>query len=174
MDRRRKEEVVAELRDKLVKAKSVVVTDYKGLKAPEIGQLRKTLKDQGVDYRVIKNTLMRLASKDTDAAALEPLIEGTCAIAISYDDPVISAKLLRDFARENEYLKIKGGFLQSQVLEAKDVIALADIPSREVLLGQLLGVLNGIPTSLVSVLSAVPRSMVTVLSAIKQKKEEQQ
>ncbi|RLB02790.1 MAG: 50S ribosomal protein L10 [Deltaproteobacteria bacterium] len=117
---------------------------------------------------------MRLASKDTEAAALEPFIQGTCAIAISYDDPVVSAKLLRDFAKENEHLKIKGGFLQSQVLEPKDVIALADIPSREVLLGQLLGVLNGIPTSFVSVLSAVPRSMVNVLSAIQRKKEEEQ
>jgi len=174
LDRQRKEEVVAELREKLAKAKSVVVTDYKGLKAPEIGQLRKTLRDQGIDFRVIKNTLMRLASKDTEAAALEPFIQGTCAIAISYDDPVVSAKLLRDFAKENEHLKIKGGFLQSQVLEPKDVIALADIPSREVLLGQLLGVLNGIPTSFVSVLSAVPRSMVNVLSAIQRKKEEEQ
>ena len=140
MERKKKEEVVAELHEKLSRAKTVIFADYKGLKTPEITKLRKSLRDEKVDFKVIKNTLMRLACKDTDTEVAKPLIDGTCAIAIGYDDPVTPAKLLKNFTKESDKLVIKGGVLQNRLLSVQDVVALSLIPGREVLLGNLLSV----------------------------------
>ncbi len=173
LTRKRKEEIVAELHEKLSKASTTILTDFKGLTVAEITELRDALAEQNVEYKVVKNTLMKIACKDTDAEALEPLLQGTCAIAIGYDDPTVPAKILKKFSKENEKLKIKAGVLGKQLLNEKDVLAIADLPSKEELLAKLVGILIAVPTGLVTVLSGVPRSFVGVLAALKQKKEQQ-
>ncbi|MDY0041458.1 MAG: 50S ribosomal protein L10 [Desulforhabdus sp.] len=171
MERAKKEQVVAELHDKLKRASATILTDFKGMTVAEMGELRDVLAAEQVEYQVVKNTLMRLAGKDTDAVVLEPLLKDTCAIAIGYSDPSIPAKILKKFSKSNEKLKIKGGALGTRLLDLNQVSALAELPSREELLGKLLGTLNAVPTGLVTVLSGVPRAFVTALTAIRDKKE---
>lgn len=171
MDRAKKEQVVAELHEKLKSASATVLTDFKGMTVAEMGELRDVLAAEQVEYQVVKNTLMRLASKDTGAVVLEPLLKDTCAVAIGYSDPSIPAKVLKKFSKSNEKLKIKGGALGTRLLDLSQVSALAELPSREELLAKLLGTLNAVPTGLVTVLSGVPRAFVSVLAAIREKKE---
>ena len=172
MDKAKKKDVIDQMHGKLLRACTAIVTDFKGLNVAAMTELRNALAAEQVDYQVVKNTLMRLASKDTAAAALEPLLKGTCAVAVGYKDPTAPARVLKTFAKTNEKLVIKGGVLGNRLLNADAVAALADMPSREVLLGKLLGTLNAVPTGLVTVLSGVPRAFVGVLAAIQREKEE--
>ncbi len=171
MERAKKEQLVAELHEKLQRASAAILTDFKGLTVAEITQLRDNLAEKGVEYKVVKNTLMRIAAKGTSAELVEPLLTGTNAVAITYDDPSVMAKVLRTFGKENEKFQIKGGVLGTKALSPEDVAALADLPSREELLAKLLGTLNAVPTGLVRVLSGVPRAFVGVLAAIEEEKK---
>ena len=172
MDRTTKERLVAELHDKLQRATATVLTDFQGLTVAEVTELRDVLAAQQVEYRVVKNTLMRLAGDQTGASVLEPYLKGTCAVAIGFDDPTIPARLLKGFIKNNAKLKIKAGALGTRLLSSDQVEALAEMPSREVLLGKLLGTLNAVPTGLVTVLSGVPRAFVGVLAAIQREREQ--
>lgn len=172
LTRRKKEQIVEELREKLSSAKSTVLTDFKGLTVYEMTQLRDLLAEQHIDYKVVKNTLMKIACKGTDVEVLAPLLEGTCAVAIGYDDPTVPARLLKKFSKENKKMEIKGGALGKRLLTPQEVLALAELPTREQLLAKLLGVLVAVPTGLVTVLSGVPRSCVNVLAALQRKKEQ--
>lgn len=172
MDRAKKSEVIEKLHEKLQRSTTAVVTDFKGLKVSEVTELRDALAAEQVEYQVVKNTLMRLASLDTNAVVLESHLKGTCAIAIGYKDPTVPARVLRNFGKTNDKLKIKAGVLGKRLLSADQVAALADMPSREVLLGKLLGTLNAVPTGLVTVLSGVPRAFVGVLAAIQREREQ--
>ncbi|MGD9505806.1 MAG: 50S ribosomal protein L10 [Syntrophobacteraceae bacterium] len=172
MDRAKKEEVIQKLREKLQRASTAVVTDFKGMDVESMTQLRNALAAEKVDYQVVKNTLMRLAGRETGAAVLEPLLKETCAIAIGYEDPTAPARILKNFVKTNEKLKVKGATLGGKFLTPDEVTALADMPSREVLLAKVLGTLNAVPTGLVTVLSGVPRAFVGVLAAIQRQKEE--
>lgn len=172
MDRNKKEQVVTELREKLQRASAAILTDFRGLSVAEMTKLRDGLAAEHIDYQVVKNTLMRLASRDTGAEVLEPHLKGTCAVAISYGDPAVPAKILKKFAKDNEKLQIKVGALGNRLLDAAQVSNLAELPPREQLLGKLLGTLNAVPTGLVTVLSGVPRAFVGVLAALQRKREE--
>jgi len=172
LERTTKERLVAELHDKLQRASATVLTDFQGLTVAEVTELRDALAAQQVEYRVVKNTLMRLAGQETGASVLEPFLKGTCAVAIGFDDPTVPAKLLKGFMKTNAKLKIKAGALGTRLLSPDQVEALAEMPSREVLLGKLLGTLNAVPTALVTVLSGVPRAFVGVLAAIQREKEQ--
>lgn len=171
MDRIKKEQVVAELHDKLQRASAAILTDFRGMTVAEMTELRDALAAEQVEYQVVKNTLMRLASKETGSSALEPLLKDTCAVAIGYGDPSIPAKVIKKISKTNEKLKVKAGVLGERLLDVKQVGALAELPSREELLAKLLGTLNAVPTGLVTVLSGVPRAFVSVLSAIEREKE---
>ncbi len=171
MDKGKKEQLVAELHEKLQRATAAILTDYKGLNVAEITTLRDNLAAQGVEFKVVKNTLMRIAAKGTGAELVESLLKGTNAVAIAYDDPSVPAKILKAFGKQNEKLKVKGGVLGTRVLTVEDVLALADLPTREELLAKLLGTLHAVPTALVRVLSGVPRAFVGVLAAIQREKE---
>jgi len=172
LERAKKEQVVADLHQKLQRATGTILTDFKGLTVAQITDLRTALAAEQVDFCVIKNTLMRLAIQDTSAAALQPLVQGTCAVAISYGDPAAPAKIIKKYVKTNEKLKIKGGALGKHLLTTEAVATLADLPPRDELLGKLLGTLNAVPTGLVTVLSGVPRALVGVLAAIQQQKEQ--
>ena len=169
-----KQQIVAVLQEKLSRSKIVVLTDYKGLDVLKINALRRKLREIDVEYRVVKNTLLVRASEACGLEALKDSCKGPNAIAFSYEDPVAPAKVLTEFARENDKLEIKVGMLDGKLLDVQDLKALAALPSREVLLAQLLGVLNAVPTSFVRVLNAVPGNLMNVLQAIKEQKENQE
>jgi len=167
----KKKAVVEELHEKFSRSKVVIITDYKGLDVAAVSSLRRKLRDVDVEYKVVKNTLLVRASEDTDAALIKDSFKGPSAVALSYDDPVAPAKVLSDFAKENEKLEIKIGVMEGRILDISAIKALSSLPSREVLLAQVLSAMNGVPTSLVSVLSALPRQFLNVLQAIKDQKE---
>jgi large subunit ribosomal protein L10 len=166
-----KQTVVQELADKLARAKVVIATDYKGLNVEDMNTLRRKLREAGCEYQVVKNTLLIRASKDTDSALLEDVFKGPSAIAINFDDPVAPAKVLTEFAKDNGKLEIKAGAMAGKRMELDDIKALSALPSREALLGQVLSVMNGVPTSFVRVLSANITNFMNVLQAIKEQKE---
>ena len=171
MELNKKKEIVTQLHEDLKKSKIVIVTDYKGLDVAAVTKLRSQLTKENIDYRVIKNTLLRRASENTNTAVLYDMFKGPSAVAISYDDPVSPAKILAKFSEENNKLEIKGGVLDGKVLDVNGIKALSSLPSREVLLSQVLSAMNAVPTGIVQVLAAVPRNMMNVLNAIKEKKE---
>jgi large subunit ribosomal protein L10 len=138
----------------------------------QANSLRSELRKVTVEYKVIKNTLLELASKETDKAALSSYYKGPTAVALSYDDPVSAAKVLSRFAKDNQNVfKLKAGILCGKPITVSDIQALADLPSREVLIAKMLGALNAPATNFVGTLAAVPGSFVRVLSAVKEKKQ---
>ena len=166
-----KQQIAEDLRDRLSKSAIIVLTDYKGLDVAAMNDLRRKLRAEEIEYQVVKNTLLIRAAEDNDIALIKDYFKGPSAIALSYEDPVAPAKVLSQFAKENKKLEIKVGVMNGQVLDAKAINALATLPSRDVLLGQLLSALNAIPTSFVRTLAEVPRSFVSVLAAIRDQKE---
>ncbi|PIE61562.1 MAG: 50S ribosomal protein L10 [Desulfobacterales bacterium] len=166
-----KKELVERLSKQLADAEISVLVDYKGLTVLQITELRAKLRDAGVQMEVVKNTLMRLASKGTDSEVLEALCKGPNAVVISQDDPVAPAKVLVEFAKDNEKLDIKGAAMGGKLLSVAEVEQLAKMPSKEDLLAQLVYTINAVPTNLVNVLSGVPRSFVNVLNAVKDQKD---
>src|SRR5690606_16348610 len=135
-------------------------------------ELRKKLRKAGVELRVVKNTLTRLAAEKADLKDLHAYLEGPTALAFGYDDPVSPAKILSEFAKDHKNLELKGGVLEGKVIDQAMVAALAELPTREVLLGQLAGLLQAPIRNLVYVLSAPIRNTVYVLDAVRRQKEE--
>jgi len=165
-----KHDLVAELAEQLKNTKAAFLADYRGLNVEKSTELRRKLRAAGAEYRVIKNTLLRLAAQGTPAACLDPELKGPTAVTLVTSDPVAPAKALIEFAKANQAFELKAAMLDGKLLQVADVKALAELPSREVLLGRLLGTLNAPTSNFVGVLAAVPRSMVQVLSAIKDQK----
>lgn len=170
MKRAEKAEIVENLHVKLKQAQATVLTDYRGLKVEALNVLRAQLRNSQAELKVVKNNLVKLAAEGTDAAVLREYLVGPCALAIGYDDPVIMAKVLTEFARNNPNLEIKGAALQSKFISREDVKSLAILPSRDVLLAKLLSVLVASPTGLVQVLSGVMRKFLYTLKAIQDQK----
>ncbi len=170
MNRNNKEQVVAELAERLGTAKAAFLADYRGLNVDKVNKLRSDLRNAGVEYRVVKNTLLRLAAKGTGAECLKEHLQGPTAIAIAQDDPVAPAKVLTEFAKANDKFELKVGALDGKLLSIEEIKALSELPSREVLLAKVLGSLNAPATNFVGVLAAIPRSLVQVLAAIQDKK----
>jgi len=137
-----KQEIVASVTEKLKSSACTVVTDYRGLTVADVTELRKQLREAGVEFQVLKNTLCRRATAQADFTELDVHLTGPTAIAFSKDDPVAPAKILNDFAKKNENLKIKGGIVEGKVVGYEQLRALADLPSREGLLSMLLSVLQ--------------------------------
>ncbi|MGD9022417.1 MAG: 50S ribosomal protein L10 [Deltaproteobacteria bacterium] len=171
MKRNEKEKVVEALHDKFSRARSVLITDYRGLDMSAMSELRQRLRDASVEYRVVKNTLMTRAADGTNMALLKDHFAGPCAVALGYEDAVAPAKVLMKFSEENAALEVKVGIFEGQVVDLPGIKRLAKLPSREVLLAQLLSVMNAPVTSLVTVLSGVLRNFLGVLEAVKRQKE---
>jgi len=173
LNRQEKERLVEELHEKFKEVKALILTDFTGLEVAQLNKLRRRLQEQGIEYRVVKNTLLHLASRDTALEVLAEHFVGPNAIVLSYDDPVVAAKAVADFRKEEPDLEIKAGFVEGRVLGAEEIRALATLPSRDVLLAKLLGILKAVPSRLVGVLSAPMRELVGVLTAIKDEKEKE-
>ncbi len=166
-----KQKIVASLREKFEAAQVVIVTDYKGLDVAQMNDLRRKLREAEVEYQVVKNTMLTRASQDTDVAQLADKFKGPSAIALAFTDPVAPAKVLTQFAKDNDKLEIKAGVMNGKLLDLGAISALAKLPSREELLAQVLAAMNAVPQSLVSALADAPRRLVNVLNAVKDQKE---
>lgn len=138
-----------------------------------MNDLRKRLRAEAVEYRVVKNTLLARASEGTGVSAIRDKFKGPVAVAMSYSDPVAPAKILTGFAKENDRLEIKFGVLDGKILTAEGIKALSSLPSREVLLSQMLSLMNAVPTGFVRVLAAVPQKFMGVLNALREKREQE-
>ncbi len=165
-------EKVNELTDLLRDAKSVILNDFTGLNVEDISQLRNLCRDGGVYYTVVKNTLAKRSFGELGIDGLDPLLEGPTAVAISTVDEVAPAQILKKFADENELPVFKGGYVAGRVIDKNEVVRLAALPSREVLLAQVVGTLQAPIQGLVGVLSASMRDLVGVLNAVSEKKGE--
>ena len=132
-----KKQIVAELTEKFNQATSVVVVDYRGLTVAQATKLRKQLREAGIEYRVVKNTLLSLAAKDAGIEGLDSVFKGVTGIAFGNDDVVAPAQIISKFSKDNKILEIKGGVLEGKAIDAATVIALGDLPSKEVLLAQV-------------------------------------
>jgi large subunit ribosomal protein L10 len=158
--------VVDEVKDRLRSSSAAILTEYRGMKVADLSTLRRSLKASGGDYKIYKNTLVRFAVKDLGLDELDPLLTGPTAIAFVDGDAVGVAKALRDYARTNPLLVVKGGVLGESVLSAADAAALADIPPREVLLARFAGLLAAPMQQFAGLLAAVPRNFAYGLKAL--------
>lgn len=157
-----KKQIVQEIADKMKSSKSTIVVDYRGLNVTEVTELRKQLREAGVEFKVYKNSLTRLAADSVELSALNESLTGPNAIAFSNEDVVAPAKILNDFAKKHEALEIKAGVIEGNVATQEEVKALAELPSREGLLSMLL-----------SVLQAPIRNLALATKAVADQKEEQ-
>ncbi len=164
--RQEKVAVVTEVRKKLEASNAAIITEYRGLSVGALAQLRRTLRQSGAEYKVYKNTLARFAARDAKMDGLEELLTGPTGITFVNGDVAAAAKALRDAAKANPLLVIKGGSLGNKVLSAKDVEALADLPSREVLLAQFAGALQAPLVKTAGLLQALPRNFAHGLKAL--------
>ena len=168
--------VVAQLKEQLESAKGVVLTSYKGLTVAQDTELRRELREAGVSYHVVKNTMLRIAAKEAGIEGIEEHLEGTTAFAFSTEDAVAPAKVICGFIKKNkledaEVLTVKVGMVEGKVIGVDEVKALAALPSREELIAKLLGSMNAPISNTVNVLQGVIRNAVYVLDAIRSQKE---
>jgi len=165
-----KQNIVKDLQDRFSRSKVVIITDYKGLDVTTLNDLRRLLREAQCEYRVVKNTLLIRASEQTDISLIKDSFKGPNAVALSYDDPVAPAKILTEFANRNGNLEIKVGAMNGRILDTSAIKALAALPSREVLLAQLLSAFNGVSAAFVRAINNIPQRMLNVLQAISEKK----
>lgn len=168
-----KEPVVLGIKEKLESSKGVVVTDYRGLNVANVTELRKKLRDAGVEYKVVKNTLTKIAAQQLGLEGLDPFLEGPTAIAFGMEDAVAPAKVIAEFSKDHKELEIKAGVLEGKVIGVNEIKALAELPSREVLLAKLLGGMQSPLYGMANVLQGNLRNLVYVLDAVRQKQEAQ-
>jgi large subunit ribosomal protein L10 len=160
--------VVKELKDKFRSAKTILLTDYRGLKVGELQELRSKLKKGEIEYKIIKNNLAKIALEELGLKNLTQYLEGPTAIAFGFKDPVDPAKTLVNFAKEHEKLKIKIGLLNGETLELKEISNLAALPSREVLLSKVIAGIFQPLNGLANVLVGPLRSLIYILGNIEQ------
>ena len=170
MNRTEKEQIVQELNGRLKETQATFLADYRGINVDQVTRMRRELTEAGVEYRVVKNKLLKLAAEDTPAAGLQDFCTGPTALAMSGDDPVAPAKILSKYAKEIEAFELKAGVLDGKMLSVADIAALADLPSREEMLAKILSSMNAPASNFVGTMAAIPRSLVQVLNAIGQSK----
>ena len=169
--RQEKVAVVTEVREKLENADAAFVTEYRGMTVAALAQLRRSLRQSGAEYKVYKNTLARFAARDAGLDGLEELLVGPTGITFVSGDVAAAAKALRDASKANPLLVLKGGTLSGKVMSNKDVEALADLPSRDVLLAQLAGAFQAPLVKTAGLLQALPRNFAYGLKALIDQKE---
>ena len=151
-----KQAIVAQLTDTLKSAASGVLVDYKGITVAEDTALRHELRENGVEYSVVKNTLVRFAIDKVGMQELDGVLNGTTSLAVSKDDPIAPMRIINKYAKQlGDRFNIKAGFMDGKVIPLEDVAALAELPSKEVLLGQVLGMMLSPITSLAIVIKAI-------------------
>lgn len=169
-----KEVMLNELKEKIGNSQVTILADFRGIPVAKITDLRSRLRKAGSEMKVAKNTIAGIAAKEVGVEGLDQYLEGPTVFAFSIEDPVAPAKILSDFAKEiKQGLDIKAGILEGKVIDANGVKALADLPSREVLLAKVLGGMQAPMYGFASVLAANLRNLVYVLDQVRQQKEGQ-
>jgi large subunit ribosomal protein L10 len=168
-----KQQFVKELSEKIRGSVTGVLVEYKGLTVAQDRELRAKLRESGATYAVIKNSLLSRAFKEAGYDGMDDTFVGTTAIALSAEEMAAPAKALSEFAKKNKFFKIKAGFVDGNALDAAGVERLASLPSKEVLIAQVLGGLNAPISGLVTVLNGNIRGLAVALNAIKEQKEKQ-
>lgn len=166
MSREEKARTIDRLQEFLSKCSVGILTDYRGLTASDMAVLRRKLRESGIEYKVVKNTLVRFAAERAGRSDLAGCFEGPVAIAVGYGDITEPARVLADYIRTSKTdMSIKGGFLPDRLLASEDVLTLSRLPSREVLLGKVMGGMQAPIVSLIGCLASPVRGMVGVLQA---------
>lgn len=168
-----KKDAVESLTTKFKKAKSVVMTDYRGMTVAEMTNLRRVLRAEHIEYRIAKNRLVRIAIKEAGSEAADEYLTGPTAIAFGYEDPVVPARIISEFAKTSEKLRFKGGLLEGKKISLATIEKLAKLPSKEQLLGRLLGSLQGPACKLAMGLNQAASKIVYALKAIEEQKKAQ-
>lgn len=172
MTRSEKAVIIEGIRKRTDAASFTALTDFKGMSVEELTGLRVRLRQVGGEYHVVKNTLARIAFTDGKHDTLKDKFHENSGVAFAYDDPVQVAKALSDFARQSKLFHLRSGSLDGKPMTAEQIEALAKLPGREQLLGQLLGTMNAVPTNFVSLFANMLRSLLYALKAIEEKKAE--
>jgi large subunit ribosomal protein L10 len=172
LDREEKELFVKTMSERLQKAKATFLVDYKGLDVEAMNSLRGKLRGVDTELQVVKNRLLKLACRETESAPLNEHMVGPCALVISYEDAVAPAKVLVEQGKASGHLTVKAGQISGRVIESDGIKRLADLPSREVLLGQALSAMQAVPSSLARLLNNIAVGLLNVLKAIETQKGE--
>ncbi|MBI5741523.1 MAG: 50S ribosomal protein L10 [Nitrospirae bacterium] len=170
LNKQEKSQLVSELQAKFQKAKGIVFTDYRGLNVEEITGLRNSLRSAALEYKVVKNTLAKIAAEGTPVSVAKDNFTGPVGIAIGYDDPVLLVKKVLEYNKTNEKLQLKGGVIEGGLCSVDALKKISELPSREVLLSILAGTLQAPASKLVRLLNATVVRFAYALEALKQKK----
>lgn len=175
-NRLEKQQTVAEIKERFQNAKSVVLLDYRGVNVAQITELRRQFRAAGVDYVVLKNTLVDRAANELGIKGLDKYLVGPSAFAFGMTDPVAPAKIVTEFITKtkNEFIKPKAAYIDGTVVDASGIKALAELPPKEVLIARMMGSLNAPVTNFVGALSAILRSVVYAIDAVRKQKESQE
>ncbi len=165
------QEMLANIKADLEAAGAVWVVDYRGLTVKEIQQLRRNIREADGQMKVYKNTIMHLALSQADLPTLDDLLAGPSAFVFAGTDVAASAKAIKEFAKDNENLQIKGGLMDGAAVSAAEVEAIASLPSREVLMAQIAGAISGVARGLATSINGVPRGVAQVVKAVADQKE---
>ncbi len=166
-----KKEIVKEMTKTFKAAKTMVLMDYRGLTVEEDTEMRVAVRKAGVEYKVMKNTLVKFAMKECGIEGIDSYLEGPTAIAISNNDLIAPAKVLVEYAKKYDVLKIKAGIIDGEVIDVLQINRLASLPSKEVLISKMLGSMNAPITGFVNVLNGNLRGLVVALNAVREQKE---
>lgn len=165
MNRSEKTQVVSDFSKKMEGFQAAILTHYRGLNVEQMNTLRRRLREEKISYHVVKNTLMRLAAKGTDLEKITDYFEGPTAIAISHDDPVSLAKIITEFVKTQPRLEIKVGLIQGRVIPPEEIKAIATMPSRDILMAQILGGIQGPAQEVAGVILSGLQQVLGVLNA---------
>jgi large subunit ribosomal protein L10 len=158
-------QIVESLRKQFEEVQGGVLADFRGLNVEQISDLRRRFREVGAKFKVVKNTLTRIAVKDTSYENLQDILVGPTGVAFGHEDPLATAKVAVEFAKDNEALEVKGGFLEGSVLTFDQLVELSKIPGKEALLAQVLSVFNSPGQKFLGVLNGVPQKFLGVLKA---------
>lgn len=167
----KKKQRVKELIDLLQGAESIVLNDFTGMNVGDVSELRRVCRENGITFRVIKNTLGRRSCRELGLEELEPFLDGPTAIAVSTEGEATPAQVIKKFADDYELPRLKGGYVAGRVLSRDDVLRLASLPGREILISQVIGTFQAPLRGLINCLGASLRDLVFVLKAVSDKKD---
>jgi large subunit ribosomal protein L10 len=163
-----KEKTVDDLKEKLTQTRSLILTDFRGLNVEDLSRLRRDLKRSGAEYRITKNTLIRMAARESGLEAIVDYLKGPTGLVFSYQDPISPAKVLHEFLQKSEKPKIKTIWMEGKLFGENQLKRLATLPSKEVVLTQIVGSLNAPMANFVGTLQGMLRNLVGVIDAIKE------
>lgn len=167
-----KKEAVADVVEKMKRSQSAIVLDYRGLTVSEVSELRSKFREEGVEYKVIKNNMLKRAADELGIEGVEDFFKGPTAVAFGYEDPVAPAKILCKFVKDAKKTEIKGGILDGKAMDVSGIESLSKLPSKEELIAKMLGSMNAPITNFALAMQAIPRGLACALNAVVEQKQQ--